>query len=68
MNKIKEYRLQQGLTQPQLAVKSGVTGSFISQIEAGKKKPSIEQAQKFGKVLGVPWYSLYETDSHNNTG
>ena len=37
-NKIKELRKEQGLTQKELAEKSGVARTIINQLETGKKE------------------------------
>lgn len=50
-NKVKEYREARGWSQEQLAVKSGVGRSTISEIEAGKHNPSVEVALMLVKAL-----------------
>src|SRR3569832_2180226 len=41
-NRIKRIREQEGLTQKDFSAKIGISRSFLSEIEAGKVKPSIE--------------------------
>ena len=50
-SKLKMMRIQQGLTQLELAKKIGVSESYICQIENGKMI-SIKKLDKLAKVLG----------------
>ncbi|EGC82411.1 helix-turn-helix domain-containing protein [Anaerococcus prevotii] len=50
---IKRLRKEKGFTQKDLAVKVGVSITFISQIENGISKPSDENLKKIADVLGV---------------
>ncbi len=38
--KIKERRLELGLTQPELSEKTGVSQAYISRLEAGRHQPT----------------------------
>jgi predicted transcriptional regulator len=51
LNEIKEIRKKSGLTQIQLAHKSGVSQSLIAKIEAGKLDPTYTNAKKIFKAL-----------------
>ena len=51
--KIRELRTNVGLTQVQLAEKSGLPQSHISRLEAGKHSPSFVTLEKIAKALGV---------------
>ena len=51
MEIIRQLRLAKGLTQEELAKMVDVTGSQISQIESGKRKPSFETLLKLGEAL-----------------
>jgi transcriptional regulator with XRE-family HTH domain len=58
--KLRSWRKAKGMTQPELAVASGVNVSYISNLERnfsankkGKPQPSRELCHKFAKVLGV---------------
>ena len=44
-NKIRELRLENGLTQEELADRSELSKGFISQLESDKTSPSIETLQ-----------------------
>ena len=47
---LKEKRLAYGLSQNRLAVATGITRQYLSDIETGKVKPSEDLQQSFGKL------------------
>ena len=49
--KVKELREELGLTQGQLSIKSGVSKSYISEIESGKYDPTVSIVCKLCKAL-----------------
>ncbi len=51
-NKIKTFRKEKRMKQNTLAQKVGVFQSEISEIETGKRKPSVYLALKIARVLG----------------
>ena len=55
---ISELRIKKGLSQHDLAKIVGMSSSYLSRIEAGKKVPSPELAEKIAAALGVPSYYL----------
>ena len=57
---IREKREELGLSQKELAEKSGITQSFLCDIEQGRSKPSIDVAIKLAKVLKVKDIKLFE--------
>lgn len=52
-NKVKELRKAAGLTQEQLAEKSGIGQSHVCRIEKGEHCPNALTRQKLAKALGV---------------
>jgi len=56
---IRELRKAKGLSQAQLAQKTGVTQAAISHIESGSKRASGGSVKKICKALGVPESLLY---------
>jgi len=52
-NRLKELRLQQGLTQVSLAEKVGVTRQTIIALEKGKFVPSVKLALRLADTLGT---------------
>ena len=57
---IREKREELGLSQKELAEKSGITQSFLCDIEQGRSKPSIDVAIKLAKVLKVKDINFFE--------
>lgn len=47
------WRKKRGYTQVELAKRSGVSGPYISQIEAGKRKMAFEKATMLAAALHV---------------
>ena len=57
---IRVKREELGLSQKELAEKSGITQSFLCDIEQGRSKPSIDVAIKLAKVLKVKDIKFFE--------
>lgn len=51
--RIRAARKEKGLTQEELGVKLGVSGSMIAQYETSKRKPKYETVERIAVVLGV---------------
>jgi transcriptional regulator with XRE-family HTH domain len=51
---IKKYRLGKGITQAELANRSGFDPKTISRFETGEYVPTVEAVYKFAEILGVP--------------
>ncbi|MBC6971943.1 helix-turn-helix transcriptional regulator [Bacillus sp. Xin] len=51
MNKITNLRKEKGITQEELAVKIGITRAYLSNLENGKHKPSLDVALKIAEAL-----------------
>jgi transcriptional regulator with XRE-family HTH domain len=61
--RIRDRRLQLGLSLRDLAERSGVTASFLSQVERGVTSPSIESLRRVATALEVPvFHFLLEDD------
>ncbi|MBC2723331.1 helix-turn-helix transcriptional regulator [Desulfosporosinus sp.] len=52
MNRIKEIRKKQKVTQKELSKMTGISQSELSLIENGKKTCIVETAKKIAKALG----------------
>ena len=64
---IKFYRAQNNLSQQELAEKCDTATNYISEIETGRKFPSIEMIEKLSNVLNVPaWAFLYVNSQVNH--
>lgn len=55
---IKKYREKVGLTQEQLSEIAGISSDYLSEIERGKKIPSMKRFFKIAKALNLLPYKL----------
>lgn len=58
---LKYYRLKQGLSQSQLAVKLGITQPYVNRLESRKVEPKIGTIIKLAKVLEVSEQDIINT-------
>ena len=58
---IKSLRKQLGWSQEALAEKTGVSAPYITQIEVGKRTPSLDIVEKLAFALGVEYKTLFES-------
>ncbi|MEM0171815.1 MAG: helix-turn-helix transcriptional regulator [Conexivisphaerales archaeon] len=58
-NRIREIRIRKSLRQADLARMIGVFQSEISEIETGKRKPSVCLTKRIAKALGVSLDDLF---------
>lgn len=58
-NHIKEYRKRLKVSQGQLAIRSGLSVSTVSEVETGTHQPSIEIALRLARTLGAPVEALF---------
>lgn len=63
--KIKQARLQKGLTQKQLGAKSGSTQQMIAQYENGKHTPKIDTLNHIADALDISLTDLLGSDILN---
>lgn len=56
--KIAELRTKKGLTQSELAELIDTSQSYLSQIEAGRKQPSIKMMRRISEALGCSFSEL----------
>ena len=59
MNRVKEYRVNLGLSQFALAKSIGVSRQTINMIENGKYNPSLDLCINLAKELGTDLNSLF---------
>jgi transcriptional regulator with XRE-family HTH domain len=52
-NRLKEVRLKLGLIQKDFAEKMGITGSFISELEKGKKAPGMSVLKRLSNEFNI---------------
>lgn len=59
-DKLRELRKQKGLSQEDLAFKSGLHRTYISDIERGSRNVSLKNIEKIAKALGISPKSLLD--------
>ena len=52
-NRLKELRLQKGLSQEKFALEAGLDRTYIASVENGKRNISIVALQKIWQALGI---------------
>lgn len=60
---VKTLRKRLGWSQEFLAEKTGVTAPYITQIEVGKRTPSLDIVEKLATALGVEYKVLFEPNN-----
>lgn len=58
-NRIKELRLEKGMTQTELAKRAGTTQNTISSLETGQYSPTAYLSGLISKALGVQWEDCF---------
>ncbi len=58
--RLKTLRKEKGLSQEELAERSGLNRPYISGIEKGKRNVSIETVEKLSQALYVPVRDFFE--------
>lgn len=56
---LKEARKERKLKLKDLSARTGITVSFLSDMENNKKQPSLETLQKIADALNLPVYSFF---------
>lgn len=66
--KIATFRHQRGLSQAELAVKSFLSQSTVSDIEKGKASPTLRQMESLAEALEVPVQQLLPDNQYYISG
>ncbi len=61
-SRIKTLRLEQGLTQREVARQANMTEADVSRIESGRLRPYRGQARRIARALGVRVEDLFAAD------
>ena len=64
--KLKKIRLENGLSQSELAEQSGVSPKYIYRLESGEANPSIVFVNRLAVALGVPFSYFFKDDEGRN--
>lgn len=65
-NNLRKIRLEQNLTQEELAAAAGITRPYLSDIERGKKMPGGSVVLRLASACGVPVEELFFLDNVNH--
>lgn len=57
---IKKYRKEQNLTQEQLSELCNISTDYLSEIERGKKTPSLKRLVLIAETLNIPICKFFE--------
>ena len=60
---LKDIRESQHISQLEIAEQANISQPSYSNIEMGRRNPSVEAAKKIADVLGFPWTRFYEEDA-----
>ena len=66
-NRIKQERDRAGLSQEELAAKTGMSTSLISRLETSKRRAKLDQIDAIAAVLGIPRSALVEISEDART-
>ena len=55
---VRRARIEQGLTQEELAERAGTSQFYISSLEAGRRNPTVETVVALAQALGVDYLDL----------
>ncbi len=53
MQALREFRIERGMSQAELARRVGCTESHVSLVETGKRSPSVATLIRFGEALRI---------------
>lgn len=60
--KIRDIRVEKGMTQKELGEALGVSVQTISAYESGRRRPKVETLSRFADALGVPYSEFFGLD------
>lgn len=64
---LKELRLNKGLTQLEVAKRSGIERSYYTMIETGNRTPSPQVSKRIALVVGFDWTIFFEDEGVGTT-
>lgn len=65
-SRVKNERKSAGLTIEELAHRAGISASFLSYVETGNKKCSLETVRKLAAALAVPTSTFFRDDDNTD--
>lgn len=57
--RLRELRLAKGLSETDLATRTGILEDLIAAVEEGKEKPTLDTLEAWAGALGVEMYQLF---------
>lgn len=51
---VRELRLRKGISQERLAEQASLDRTFVSMIERGRRRPTLDTAKRLASALGIP--------------
>jgi len=61
---IRSFRQDRGLSQEELALRSGLNTTFVGQVERGIKKPTIDTLEKMVNSLDITFEDLFSFEKN----
>ena len=65
--RIRELRLARGLSQEELAFKSGMHRTYLGSIERGERNPSLKNIAAIAEALGVSLSQLFSFENRTSS-
>lgn len=62
---LEAIRREKNMTQKEVAEAVGITQVSYSNIENGKRRPSVSTAKRIAAVLGFDWTEFYDDDGES---
>ncbi|MBQ4538967.1 MAG: helix-turn-helix transcriptional regulator [Oscillospiraceae bacterium] len=59
-SRVKRLRLESGLSQEQLALKSDITTVYLGQIERNEKNPTVKLVERIANALGLSLSEFFD--------
>lgn len=63
---LKKLRVNKGLTQQNVADRSGIERPYYTMIESGDRTPSVQVAKSIALVIGFDWTIFFEKESNDS--
>jgi len=60
---VKHWRTQKQLSQMELCKTTGLSQPYLSQLEAGERKPSLATIERLADALAVPVSALFQVQT-----
>ncbi|WP_267347015.1 helix-turn-helix transcriptional regulator [Sphingomonas sp. GM_Shp_2] len=66
-DRLKQRRRELGLTQGQLAERTGSTAAYVSQVERGQANPTLDLLARFAEVVGLEVWDMLRPATSRGT-